>query len=41
MESAKQAFNYVAETVQGAASGASKETNKQIAKDGNVNVSTR
>ncbi|CAM1501932.1 Fc.00g039160.m01.CDS01 [Cosmosporella sp. VM-42] len=41
MESAKQAFNYVAETVQGAASGASKETNKEIAKDSNVNVGTR
>lgn len=41
METAKQAFNYVAESVQGAASGASKETNKEIAKNDNVNVSTR
>ncbi|KAH7175591.1 glucose-repressible protein [Dactylonectria macrodidyma] len=41
MESAKQAFNYVAETVQGAASGASKETNKEIAKDNNANIGTR
>ncbi|GJN72045.1 hypothetical protein VFPFJ_02788 [Purpureocillium lilacinum] len=41
MESAKQAINYVSETIQGAASGASKETNKEIAKDNNVNVGTR
>jgi hypothetical protein len=41
MESAKQAVNYVAETVQGAVSGASKETNKEIAKDGNASLYTR
>ncbi|KAL7784974.1 glucose-repressible protein Grg1 [Trichoderma ceciliae] len=41
METAKQAFNYVAESIQGTASGASKETNKEIAKNDNVNVSTR
>lgn len=41
MESAKQAFNYVSETVQGAASGASKEANKEVAKDGNVPIGTR
>jgi hypothetical protein len=41
MESIKQGVNYVAETVQGAVSGASKETNKEIAKDNNVNVGTR
>ncbi|VUC20842.1 unnamed protein product [Clonostachys rosea] len=41
MESIKQGVNYVAETVQGAVSGASKETNKEIAKDSNVNVGTR
>ncbi|KAF7552487.1 hypothetical protein G7046_g7402 [Stylonectria norvegica] len=41
METAKQAVNYVAETIQGAASGASKETNKQVAKDGNVSIGTR
>ncbi|KYK54970.1 glucose-repressible protein [Drechmeria coniospora] len=41
METAKQAVNYVSETIQGAASGASKEANKQVAKDGNVDVSTR
>ncbi|KAL2203296.1 hypothetical protein CC79DRAFT_1373440 [Sarocladium strictum] len=41
MESIKQAANYVSETVQGATSGASKEANKQVAKDGNVDASTR
>lgn len=41
METAKQAFNYVAESVQGATSGVSKETNKEIAKNDNVDVSTR
>ena len=41
METAKQAVNYVAETIQGAAAGASKETNKEIAKDNNVAAGTR
>ncbi|OAA51903.1 glucose repressible protein Grg1 [Metarhizium rileyi] len=41
MESVKQAANYVSESVQGAVSGASHETNKEIAKDGNANVGTR
>ncbi|KAH6894415.1 Grg1 protein [Thelonectria olida] len=41
MESAKQAFNYVAETVQGATSGISKEANKEVAKDSNAPLSTR
>ena len=41
MESAKQAVNYVSETVQGAISGASKETNKEVAKDSNVAIGTR
>jgi hypothetical protein len=41
MESAKQAFNYVAETVQGATSGASKEANKEVAKNSNADLSTR
>ncbi|KAF7541060.1 hypothetical protein G7Z17_g12049 [Cylindrodendrum hubeiense] len=41
MESAKQAFNYVAETVQGAASGVSKEANKEVAKDSNAPIGTR
>ncbi|KAL4722019.1 hypothetical protein ACLX1H_011214 [Fusarium chlamydosporum] len=41
MESLKQAGNYVAETVQQATAGASKETNKEVAKDGNAPLSTR
>ncbi|KAI9900647.1 hypothetical protein N3K66_004909 [Trichothecium roseum] len=41
MESAKQAVNYVTETVQGTLSGASKEANKEVAKDNNVDVGTR
>jgi hypothetical protein len=41
MESVKQAANYVSETVQGAVSGVSKETNKEIAKDSNVDIGTR
>ncbi|KAH7019252.1 glucose-repressible protein Grg1 [Ilyonectria destructans] len=41
MESAKQAFNYVAETVQGATSGVSKEANKEVAKDSNAPIGTR
>lgn len=41
MESAKQAANYVAETVQGAVSGVSKETNKEVAKDSNAPIGTR
>ncbi|KAK1248760.1 hypothetical protein MKX08_006980 [Trichoderma sp. CBMAI-0020] len=41
METAKQAFNYVSESVQGAVSGASKETNKEIAKNDNVSVGSR
>ncbi|CEJ91145.1 Putative Grg1 protein [[Torrubiella] hemipterigena] len=41
MESAKQAVNYVAESVQGAISGVSKEANKEVAKDSNASVGTR
>lgn len=41
METAKQAVNYVAESVQGAVSGVSKEANKEVAKDSNANVGTR
>ncbi|KAI5464631.1 glucose-repressible protein [Mariannaea sp. PMI_226] len=41
MESAKQALNYVAETVQGVTSGVSKEANKEIAKDPNAPLGTR
>ncbi|KAK5995025.1 Glucose-repressible gene protein [Cladobotryum mycophilum] len=41
METAKQVYNYAAETVQGAVAGASKETNKEIAKNDNASVGTR
>ncbi|RFU77805.1 glucose repressible grg1 [Trichoderma arundinaceum] len=41
MDSIKQGANYVGEKVQQATSGASKETNKQVAKDSNANVGTR
>ncbi|KAI9151762.1 Glucose-repressible protein [Paramyrothecium foliicola] len=41
MDSIKQAANYVSESVQGAVSGASKEGNKQIAKDSQAPVGTR
>lgn len=41
MESIKQGVNYVSETIQSATSGASKEANKEVAKDSNVNAGTR
>jgi hypothetical protein len=41
MESIKQGANYVAETIQQATATASKETNKEVAKDGNAPLSTR
>lgn len=41
MESAKQAVNYVSESIQSAASGVSKEANKEVAKDGNAPIGTR
>ncbi|KAJ5242954.1 uncharacterized protein N7469_001281 [Penicillium citrinum] len=41
METVKNAANYVAETVQGTGAEASKETNKQVAKDNDASVSTR
>ncbi|KAF4585561.1 glucose repressible protein Grg1 [Ophiocordyceps camponoti-floridani] len=41
MESIKQGANYVAETVQQATSGASKEANKQVAKDSDAGLGTR
>ena len=41
MDAAKKATEYVKETVQGATSGVSKETNKNVAKDGNNPVTTR
>jgi hypothetical protein len=41
MESIKQGANYVAESVQQATSGTSKEANKQVAKDSNAGIGTR
>ncbi|TQS31476.1 hypothetical protein Golomagni_08240 [Golovinomyces magnicellulatus] len=41
MESIKQGANYVAESVQQATSGASKEANKNVAKDSNAGAGTR
>ncbi|EEY18129.1 Glucose-repressible protein [Verticillium nonalfalfae] len=41
METVKNAANYVAETVQGAGATASKEANKEVAKDNNASLGTR
>ncbi|KAL5594802.1 hypothetical protein BROUX41_001710 [Berkeleyomyces rouxiae] len=41
MDTIKNAANYVAESVQGATAGTSKEVNKQVAKDGNNGLGTR
>ncbi|OAQ63401.1 hypothetical protein VFPPC_09896 [Pochonia chlamydosporia 170] len=41
MDSLKQGVNYVSESVKQATSGASKETNKQVAKDGDAPIGTR
>ncbi|KAL4950650.1 glucose-repressible protein Grg1 [Aspergillus filifer] len=41
METIKNAANYVSETVQGAGSSASKETNKNVAKDNDASLSAR
>lgn len=41
METIKNAANYVSETVQGTGAEASKETNKQVAKDDDAKLSTR
>ncbi|OGE56603.1 hypothetical protein PENARI_c003G00147 [Penicillium arizonense] len=41
METVKNAANYVAETVQGTGAQASKEANKNVAKDNDANVTTR
>ncbi|KAG9779972.1 hypothetical protein KCU88_g3864, partial [Aureobasidium melanogenum] len=41
MDTIKNAANYVSETIQGASSTASKEANKNVAKDSNANLSTR
>ena len=41
MDSIKQGANFVGEKVQEATSGASKEANKEVAKDSNAPVGTR
>merc|ERR1711939_1292280 len=41
MDSTKNAANYVSDKVNEATSGASKAANKEVAKDSNVDVSTR
>ncbi|KAK4162763.1 glucose-repressible gene protein [Cladorrhinum sp. PSN259] len=41
METIKNAGNYVADKVQGVSDQASKETNKEVAKDSNAGVGTR
>ncbi|OQD90671.1 hypothetical protein PENANT_c001G10639 [Penicillium antarcticum] len=41
MDTVKNAANYVAETVQGTGAEASKETNKQVAKDDDAKITTR
>ena len=41
MDKISNAANYVADTVKGAANTASKEANKEVAKDNNADLSTR
>ncbi|KAK4038764.1 putative glucose-repressible protein [Parachaetomium inaequale] len=41
MDTIKNAGNYVSDKVQSATSGASKEANKNVAKDNNANIGTR
>ncbi|KAJ5852251.1 Glucose-repressible protein Grg1 [Penicillium soppii] len=41
METIKQGMNYVAETVQGTGAEASKEANKNVAKNDDAKISTR
>jgi hypothetical protein len=41
MDTIKNAGNYVSDKVQSATSGASKEANKEVAKDNNAGVGTR
>ncbi len=41
METVKQAGNYVSDKVQGATNTASKEANKNVAKDSNAGLGTR
>ncbi|KAK3299306.1 glucose-repressible protein Grg1 [Chaetomium fimeti] len=41
MDTIKQAGNYVSDKLQGSTHEASKEANKEVAKDNNANVGTR
>ncbi|KLU88306.1 glucose-repressible protein [Magnaporthiopsis poae ATCC 64411] len=41
METVKNAANYVSDKVQGTTAGASKEANKDVAKDNNASIGTR
>lgn len=41
MDTIKNAGNYVSDKIQGTAHGASKEANKEVAKDSNVGVGDR
>ncbi|KAJ5793324.1 hypothetical protein N7451_003023 [Penicillium sp. IBT 35674x] len=41
MDTVKNAANYVSESIQGTGAEASKETNKQVAKDSDAKISTR
>ncbi|KAL5343870.1 glucose-repressible protein Grg1 [Aspergillus crustosus] len=41
METVKNAANYVSESIQGAGATASKETNKNVAKDSDAGLTTR
>ncbi|KAF7716924.1 Uncharacterized protein PECH_000684 [Penicillium ucsense] len=41
MESVKQAANYVSESIQGTGAQASKEANKNVAKDSDASLGTR
>ncbi|KAJ5489266.1 Glucose-repressible protein [Penicillium diatomitis] len=41
METVKNTVNYVAESIQGTGAEASKEANKQTAKDSNASIGTR
>ncbi|KAL4863681.1 hypothetical protein BDV12DRAFT_177233 [Aspergillus spectabilis] len=41
METVKNTVNYVSETIQGAGATASKEVNKEVAKDNNADLTTR
>ena len=41
VNSVKNAANYVSESIQGAGAEASKEANKEVAKDNNASIGTR